>query len=140
MERICYCPSEDHLEEAEQLAAPWGVHVQMGESDLTKPFEFDREKAQMLVIPTEQHFKVSSAYLKPYETLACNYLDEFTTVENVRLAYDGPQGTTHMEAQLGGDPHYKGWRIRFPCSGRYHVRVFDDDGEIAVEEISVVAW
>ena len=48
MERICYCPSEDHLEEAEALAEPWGVHVQTGESQATEPLEFDREVVQIL--------------------------------------------------------------------------------------------
>ena len=140
MERICYCPSEEHLEEAQALAEPWGVHIQTGESQATEPLEFDRELVQILNIPTEQHFAVSSGTLRPYETLACNYVDEFTVVTDVLLSYDGPTGTTQVAALNTGNPHGKGWRIRFPTSGNFKVRVHDKDGDIAVEIVTVVPW
>ena len=140
MERICYCPSEEHMEEAEKLAAPWGVHIHVGESDLTQSFEFDRDKPQILNLPTKQHFAISSGVLKPFETLVCNYVDEDSIVTNVRLAYDGTDGTTEITPILSGDPHFQSWRVRFTGVGEYKVRIFDDDGDIAFENIDVSPW
>ena len=140
MERICYCPSEEHMEEAEKLAAPWGVHIQVGESDLTQSFEFDRDKPQILNLPTKQHFAISSGVLKPFETLVCNYVDEYSIVTNVRLAYDGTDGTTEITPILSGDPHFQSWRVRFTGVGEYKVRIFDDDGDIAFEHIYLRMW
>ena len=131
MERICYCPSEDHLEEAEALAEPWGVHVQTGESQATEPLEFDREVVQILNIPVKQHFAISDVMLKPYQTLACNYVDEFTVVHGVRLACDGPSGTMQVGALNSGDPHFKGWRVRFTEPGDFKVRIY---------EVTVTPW
>ena len=140
MERLCYCPSEEHMEEAEKLAAPWGVHIQLGESELTKPFEFDRDKPQILNLPTKQHFAISSTVLKPFETLVCNYVDEFSTCTNVRLAYDGPDDSTEITPIMSGDPHFQSWRVRFSGVGKYKVRIFDEDGDIAFENIEVLPW
>jgi len=140
MERICYCPSDDLVEEAMELALPWGIHVQTGESQATEALDFDRDKVQILNIPIEQHFKISDPVIRPYQTLACNYVDEFTLVGDVCLAYDGPQGTTEVGALMSGDPHYKGWRVRFPSPGEYEVRIYDKDGDIASEKITVNPW
>ena len=140
MERICYCPSEEHMEEAEELATPWGVHIQLGESDRTEPFEFDRSKTQILNLPTEQHFAISAGRIKPYETIACNYVDEFSLVNNVNLVYENDDGFTEVAPMHFGDPHFIGWRFRFPSPGDYKVRIFDEDGDIAFEEVRVDPW
>ncbi len=140
MERICYSPSENDLPEAEELANAWGCEVQTGDSQRTTALEFDRDKVQILQIPTEQYLNVSHGAIHVNQTIQIKYVDEFTRVDSIRLEYTLGGFTTEVSPLYVSPPHLRDYRIRFAAPGTCTIRLFDDDGTIATEQVKVLPW
>jgi hypothetical protein len=140
MERICYSPTKDDLPEAEKLANAWGCEVQTGDSQRTTALEFDRDKVQILQIPTEQYLNVSHGEIHVNQTIQIKYVDEFTLVDSIRLEYTLRGITKEVSPLYVSPPHLRDYRIRFAAPGTCDIRLFDDDGTIATEQVKVLPW
>jgi len=140
MERICYAPSDNELAEAEELASFWGCEIQTGESQRTTALKFDRDIVQILQIPTEQYLEVSHKVINVNQSVQIKYVDEFALVRNVRLDYTQGGYTTEVQALYLAPAHHRDYRIRFASAGKCDIRIFDDEGTIATEELEVLPW
>ena len=140
MERLCYSPTEDELPEAEVLAEPWGVAVQIGDSQRTSELDFDRDLVQILQIPTEQYLSVTERKVRVNQCVALKYVDEFSNVNGVRLEYTLAGITEEAIPLWRNVPHRREYRIRFDAPGKCEIRVFDEDGTIATDLVEVMPW
>ena len=140
MERICYAPTEDDHPEATELAASWGCEIQTGESQRTTALEFDRDKVQILQIPTDQYCDVSHEVVHINQSVQIKYVDEFTRVDNIRLEYTLDGYTTEVAPLFVAPPHVRDFRIRFSTSGKCNIRIFDENGTVATEQLDVLPW
>ena len=137
MERVVFCPSDEHLAEAEEMAVLWQVPVQNGDSARTSTLKFDRSMVGVLNIPTVQRFEMSRTVYELGRPLTCTHIDEFQTVVNVRGLLVGPE-ERDIEPSVYSTRYratFKFW-IDFP--GDYTFKVVDDDGVIATRDFKVV--
>jgi len=140
MERLCYSPTEEKLAEAEVLAEQWGIAVQIGDSQRTAGLDFDRDLVQVLQIPTEQHLILTERKVRVNQSVALQYVDEFSNVEGIRLEYTVAGVTQEVMPLWRKLPHLREYRIRFPTAGKCDIRIFDKDGTIATDVVEVVPW
>ena len=144
MERICYCASKEELQAAEELAEPWGIPIQIGDTEQTNLLAFDRATTQILQIPTKQYLHLERYNLRVNTTLIVTYKDEFQGAENTwaeaRLISNLPargEVTERIQAQPGANPYMKAFRFRPKYIGEYEIRVCDSDGTIASDRFKV---
>lgn len=144
MERICYCASEENIEEAEELSAPWGIPIQIGDSDKTKVLEFDRSLTQILQIPTRQYLWLSTANLRVNGALLVTYKDEFKGTVGcwaethliTNIPHKGNVVNKIMPTPTA-NRYQKTFRIRPKYIGEYEVRIVDSGGIIATDNFLV---
>jgi hypothetical protein len=136
MERIVFCPSDEHLAEAEEMGSLWRVPVQVGDSAHTEALKFDRSKVGILNIPTNQFFDMDRTLYQTGRPIVCSYVDEFATVGNVRGQLVGPEEQDIPQSVYSTKyrASFKFW-IDFP--GNYTFKVVDDDGVIATHDFKV---
>ena len=144
MDRICYCASEEELEKAEEMAEPWGIPIQVGDSDKTKVLEFDRSVTQIIQIPTRQYLWLSSANLRVNNPLLVTYKDEFKGATDIwaethLLTNIPPRGdvVTQYLPSPTANKYSKSFRIRPEYIGEYELRIHDTDGVIANDRFVV---
>ena len=137
MGRVVFCPSDEHLAEAEEMAVLWRVPVQHGDSALTSTLEFDRTAVGIVNIPTIQRFDMHRTLYQAGRPITCTYHDEFAATTHVRGLLVGPEGQDIAQSVYSTKykASFKFW-IDFP--GDYTFRVVDDDGVIAVHDFKVV--
>lgn len=144
MDRICYCPSEEEIEKAEELAEPWGIPIQVGDSEKTSVLEFDRSLTQILQVPTRQYLHLSSANLRVNNALLVIYKDEFKGTGNcwaeIQLTSNVPHKGKIIEKYQPtptANAYTKNFRIRPRYIGDYELRIVDNDGLIATDNFTV---
>jgi|TARA_B110001454_G_scaffold205137_1_gene214485 hypothetical protein len=132
------------MERAEELAEPWGIPIQIGDSEQTDLLEFDRDMTQILQIPTKQYLYLERYSLRVNTTLMVTYKDEFRGAENIwvetllvsNLPHRG-EVRERIWPQPGANPYQKSFRFRPKYIGEYEVRVCDSDGPIANDRCKV---
>jgi hypothetical protein len=136
MERVVFCPSDDLLAEAEEMASLWQVPVQVGDSPRTEILKFDRSEVGILNIPTNQFFEMTRTWYQTGRPIVCSYVDEFAAVDKVRGELVGPQGQDIPKSVYSTKyrASFKFW-IDFP--GDYTFKVVDDEGVIATHDFKV---
>jgi len=138
MERVVFCPSDEHLAEAEEMGELWRVPVQVGDSARTSVLKFDRSVVGILNIPTVQRFDMERTTYWAGRPITSRYYDEFKNVTGVRGLLVGAHGERDIEKSVFSTRYtaqFKFW-IDFP--GDYTFKVVDDDGVIATHDFQVV--
>lgn len=132
MEKVVFCPDRESVKEAEALASESGLMVQVGDSEATKNLSFDRTQIQVLKIPVNQQLIVSKTFFRLGQMLRVEYIDEFDSVENVKLRIVGDSGSNY---EIDGEVFYEGaaivFRTRPPSIGKHIGEIFDNKGVIA---------
>ncbi len=144
MDRICYCPSEEEIKQAEELAEPWGIPIQIGDSEKTSVLEFDRSLTQILQVPTRQYLHLSSANLRVNTALLVNYKDEFNGTKGCWVEIHLMTNVPHkgnvfekIQATPTANEYTRNFRIRPRYIGDYELRIVDKDGVIATDNFTV---
>ena len=144
MDRICYCASEEELEEAEELSAPWGIPIQIGDSEKTKVLEFDRSQTQILQIPTRQYLHLSTSNLRVNGTVLVTYKDEFKGAMNcwaeIHLITNVPHKGNIIDKIMpapSANKYQRSFRIRPKYIGEYEIQIVDNKGVIATDNFLV---
>ena len=132
------------MEKAEELAEPWGIPIQIGDSEKTSVLEFDRSLTQILQIPPRQYLHLSSANLRVNNALLVLYKDEFKGTEGcwaeIHLMTNVPHTGNVFEKILPtptANGYTKNFRIRPRYIGDYELRIVDRDGVIATDNFIV---
>lgn len=140
MERVIYVASDEDLTEANDLASNTGLPIQVGDSELTSDLAFDRKTTQILNIPTVQDLIVSRNFFRLGQILRVEYVDEFDSVENVRMRLTHYSGVAE-EFKSDGYPDGSSavFKVRPKNIGKYAGEIFDDDGVIGTFSCEVRA-
>ncbi len=77
MIRTVYCPSEEKIAEAEELAEKHALSITVGESESISEIEFDRNVVQVLQVPTIHVFGVSSPVIHAGLTQSFSYICDY---------------------------------------------------------------
>lgn len=138
MERVVFCPSNEHLVEAEEMGRLWRVPVQVGDSARTSVLKFDRSIVGVLNIPTVQRFDMEQTVYWVGRPINSTYLDEFKNVIGVRGLLVGPQGEQDVEQSVFSGRYRASFKFWIDFPGSYTFKVVDDDGVIATHDFQVV--
>lgn len=141
MQRVVYCPSADEVPNAEKIAAEYGIPIVIGACPAIDDIAFDKAKTQILLIPTDQFFTVTSVVARMGMPFSATYVDEITPVNGVWL--DISNKTTGISWRQDPEinpthPISAYFKIAFKATGEYRLSVLDNDGLIAYEDVSVV--
>jgi len=138
MERVVFCPSDEHLAEAEEMGELWCVPVQVGDSARTSILKFDRSVVGILNIPTVQRFDMERTVYWVGRPISGTYRDEFKNVIGVRGLLVGPQGEQDVEQSVFSNRYRASFKFWIDFPGDYTFKVVDDDGVIATHDFQVV--
>jgi hypothetical protein len=75
--RTVYCPSEEKIPEAEELAAKHSLSITVGESESMQGLDFDRNSVSVVYIPTIHLFSMASKSIHKGFTQAFDYMCDF---------------------------------------------------------------
>ena len=81
MIRSVYCPSEDLIKEAEELAAKHALPITIGESESMSGLEFDRNSVCVVHIPTIHVFGISSSQIPAGLTQSFSYMCDYVDMK-----------------------------------------------------------
>lgn len=137
MERVVFCPSNDLMAEAKEMAALWQVPVQVGDSGRTSNLKFDRSEVTVVNIPTIQRFEMDRTLYQTGRPIICAYHDEFAAVTNVSGLLVGP-ATRNIEQSIYSTKYRASFKFWIDFPGDYTFKVVDDDGVIATHDFKVV--
>jgi hypothetical protein len=140
MLRVIYTPDMDAIHEADSMASEYGLPVVVGVSPAIEDLDFDRSKTQLLMIPSEQWFSVSSHIIKIGAPVTATYVDELTPVDGVWLDVsrsDGSRFRKHLPDANFSKKDVATFRIVFESSGSFRLSVVDKQGTIAYEDVTV---
>jgi len=132
MERVIYCPSDEHRAEAEKLSSDWHLPMQIGDSEATRNLAFDRDVVQVVEIPTLQNLYVSHTIFRAGKNLRVEYLDEFDDVSGVLLKLTFSNGSTKVikpETVYDGTNAVFGYRPQIV--GKLKGEIIDAEGVLA---------
>lgn len=141
MERIIYCPNDEKMNSARNLAVEWNLPIHTGEiprSISTIPLDVG-----ILSIP-ENHYVDYSSPILIGEVWKLTYVDDFTDCELITgelYEIDQNRGIVRNIGMLNPtlrERHRLIFVHRFAKIGHYEVRILDGANEVCKNEIEVI--
>lgn len=140
MDRVVFCPSEDKIDEAIELAKEWVLPIQIGDSDRTKELSFDREKVTVIVIPINNYFMPFPALIKPYQPMTVDYYNDFVDCSTLEFIISTEQNIVMQALPMHVilyDKHHASLPLFLDSEGHYKISVRLDGEQIAALEFAV---
>lgn len=82
MQRYVYCPSEEFLDEANNLAKKVSLSIMVGDNDHSTNLSFDRSKVSVIKIPERQDVFISNSTIKLGFHQSIKYTNEYKVLKN----------------------------------------------------------
>lgn len=141
MERIIFCPSEEHLEEARRLAQLWMLPIRIGSPDET--IESSADTAVLMQVPEDIYVDYESPIFEN-EMWRLVFVDDFDscgTVNAELFECDEDNNVTRLVGQMKPtvvENHKIVFYHRFPRFGRYILILSRNGSEICQNFIEVL--
>ena len=141
MERVIFCPSEEHIEEARRLAQLWMLPIRMGSPDET--IESSADTAVLMQIPEDVYVDYQSPIFEN-EMWRLVFVDDFDVCETVNAELfecDEDNNVTRLIGQMKPtvvENHKIVFYHRFPRLGRYNLILSRHGLEICQNLIEVL--
>ena len=141
MERIIFCPSEEHLEEARRLAQLWMLPIRIGSPDET--IESSADTAVLMQVPEDIYVDYESPIFEN-EMWRLVFVDDFDscgTVNAELFECDEDNNVTRLVGQMKPtvvENHKIVFYHRFPRFGRYILILSRNGSEVCQNFIEVL--
>jgi len=138
MDRVVFCPSSEVMAEAEKLATEWSLPIVVGRSGAMEDLEFDETLVQILEIPVEQSFQLSSTAIKAGRFLLVTYNDDWMDCRETWVEVATPVNRFTVAHTTRSTKHQAIFRFRLVDCGITTIELHDESGIIADAEVKVV--
>lgn len=134
MERVVYCPSEDSLDEAKQMARSVLLPIVIGESDRTSKLTFDKSVVSVIEIPRIRRFGIANPEVLLGMHQLIYVIDEFCG-DNIG-AYSVRSGNLEV-SKMYTEKYTAKWSLVASNQGLNTADIFYDDEKVASIEYYV---
>ena len=135
MIRSIYCPSLDKFDEAHTLATKAQLQILIGDSELTKKLEFDRNRVCIISIPNEHCLVLHQPTVQPNMAQVIEYINDFCDLTKSKMVVYVDDNIVNPQII---EKHKSRYLYRTPVHGNHRVRIFVDDIVTAEEEYEVL--
>lgn len=133
MERLIYCPSEEHLEEASAMAADCSLPICVGISEKINSLNFDKSIVQVLHIPEDKNMFLLSKEIRLGFHQIVLYVNDFcNTYKTCELRCNG-----EVVKPLYSEAHRVRWSFVTESLGENTVELFQDGSSLFMETFNV---
>ena len=143
MYRFIFCPSENNVEDAYALAKEWKLPIQHGDSERSKPHDFDRTKISVVTIPTNVGFNREDIKLHIGEPIVIVYADDWNRTEKYSFfvrPYGIKTGRDNWNIPIMNlNSHQTQMSVSFAFLGKYELVAKLDDLEMDSVTIEIVS-
>lgn len=85
MHRVVFCPQEQPVEDAYDMAKEWGLSIQHGDSERTESMDFDRSQIQVLSIPIQRGFDAELIECLVNAAMSIKYSNDWDNVSEYKF-------------------------------------------------------
>lgn len=134
MIKTIYCPSVDHIDEAEKLSEAYKLPILIGDNAQTVELEFNRDLVSVISIPERNVFTLSSKRIRKNLIQIFELNNEFIDLKNnnIELLVQTSDKELWLEPNLLHQHHVK-YSHRNTDIGEYKVKLFVNK-ELFIEE------
>lgn len=130
MIRTVYCPSEDFLKEAAELADRHSLSITVGESESMTDLEFDRNSVCVVYIPTIHALSLGSkeipcGFTQAFEYM-CDYVDFKKSAPVIEIRKEGSDSVELSIEPSYMESHISRFTVRIVEPGKYYGSVVID--------------